>query len=75
MTLAVRCHRAPPHCGERPSGYDNAVTQGQVSDHPSQATIKHQGRLRVDMTTVPSQKGERLRHYHYQAWSAPHRYV
>ena len=21
MTLAARCHRAPPHCGERPSGY------------------------------------------------------
>ena len=38
MTLAARCLRAPPHCGERPSGYDNAVTQGQVSDHPSQAT-------------------------------------
>ena len=29
---------APPHCGERPCGCDNAVTQGQVSDHPSQAT-------------------------------------
>ena len=29
---------APPHCGERPSGYDKAVTQGQVSDHPSPAT-------------------------------------
>ena len=38
MTLAARCLRAPPHCGERPSGYDNAVTRGQVSDHPSQAT-------------------------------------
>ena len=38
MTLAARCHHAPPHCGERPSGYDKAVTQGQVSDHPSKAT-------------------------------------
>ena len=37
------------------SGYDNAVTQGHVSDHSSQAT-KHQGRLRVDMTIVPRQK-------------------
>ena len=26
------------YCGERPSGYDNMVTRGQVSDHPSQAT-------------------------------------
>ena len=59
---------APPHCGERHSGYDKAVTQGQVSDHPSPAT-KKLVRLRVDMTTVPSQKGERSRHY--QAWSAP----
>ena len=38
MTLAAWCHRAPPHCGERPSGYDNAVSQGQVSDLPSKAT-------------------------------------
>ena len=38
MTLAARCHRAPPHCGERPSRNDNAVIQGQVSDHPSKAT-------------------------------------
>ena len=38
MTLAARCLCAPPRCGERLSGYDNAVTQGQVSDHPSPAT-------------------------------------
>jgi hypothetical protein len=25
---------APPHCGERPSGDDSAVSQGKVSDHP-----------------------------------------
>ena len=55
MTLAARCLRAPPHCGERPSGYDNAVTQGHASDHSSQAT-KTSRRLRVDMTTVPRQK-------------------
>ena len=72
MTLAARCLRAPPHCGERPSGYDNAVTQGQVSDHPSKAT-RHQGRLRVDMTMCHVKKGKRRRHD--QAWSAPHRNV
>ena len=29
---------APPHCGERPSGNDNTVSQGEVKDHPSPAT-------------------------------------
>ena len=36
MTLAARC-LVPLPLRERPSGYDKAVTQGQASDHPSQA--------------------------------------
>ena len=51
MTLAARCLSAPPHCGERPSGNDSAVTQGQVSDHPSQA----------NKTSIASQGGHGYR--------------
>ena len=52
---AARCLTSPPLCGERPRGCDVAVTQGQVSDHPSHST-KHHARLRVVMAIVPSQR-------------------
>ena len=57
MTLAARCHRAPPHCRERPSDYDSAVTQGQVSDHPSKATNTSRA-SQGGHDYVPRQKGK-----------------
>ena len=38
MTLAARCLLCLSPLRGAASGYDNAVTQGQVSDHPSPAT-------------------------------------